>query len=145
MQKGDKFVRINEVDTDPLQSPNTIMMVCLLTLGIPLAEPFKDTRELLPNGSKRRETIWVLKEKSECGQYDTSEMVRAWHDPDWVKNNPEHPLAYMKLAFENHTRAVDHLKRDVPLALIRKGKKIALIPFNADAKTKNGLLSLLTK
>ena len=143
MQKGDKFVRITEAEADPLSSPNTIMVVCLLTLGIPLAEPFKDLRELLDGNRKRREIVWVLKDKSLCGTYDTLEMIKAWKDPEWVKANAEHPLAYMKVAFENHTRAIDHLKRNVPIALIRKGRKIGLIPFNATAQEKDLVLSRL--
>lgn len=144
MQRGDKLIIIRDVDTDPLTSPTTAMIAALTALGIPLDTdcPYQETRELI-DGREQRVVTWVLKPASFCGRFETQEMLKAWADPDFVKRNPEHPFAYIKQAFENHARIVETALTQAPLALIRKGKRIALIPFDATPERREELLTEL--
>ena len=42
------------------------------------------------------------------------------------------PLAYVACAFHNYKRLLDFVKSQVPLAVIRKGKRKALVRLDAD-------------
>jgi len=50
---------------------------------------------------------------------------------------------YIKAAFENRARIEQTAASQAPLALIRKGKRIALIPFDASPERREQLLSEL--
>lgn len=136
MQRGDKLIIIRNVDAT--------MVPALTALGIPLDAdcPYQETRELI-DGREERVVTWVLKPASACGRYDTQEMIRAWADSGFAKANPEHPFAYIKQAFENRDRIEKTTNSQSPLALIRKGKRIALIPFDATPERREELLKEL--
>lgn len=144
MQRGDKLIIIRDVDADPATSAKTDLIAALTALGIPLDTdcPYQETRELI-DGREQRVVTWVLKPASICGRFETQEVIRAWGDSDFIKINSEHPFAYIKQAFENHARIVETALSKAPLALIRKGKRIALIPFDATPERREQLLSEL--
>jgi hypothetical protein len=136
MQRGDKLIIIRNVDAT--------MVAALTALGIPLDSdcPYQETRELI-DGREERVVTWVLKPASACARFNTQEMIRAWADSSFAKVNPEHPFAYIKQAFENRTRIEETTTAQSPLALIRKGKRIALIPFDATPERREELLKEL--
>lgn len=142
MQRGDKLIILRE--TDPATSSKTDLIAALTALGIPLDSdcPYQETRELIDGGERRVHT-WVLKPASACGRYETQAMLKAWEDPAFARNNPEHPFAYIKQAFENRARIAQTVAAQSPLALIRKGKRIALIPFDATPERREELLAEL--
>ena len=144
MQKGDKLVILREVDTDPATSPMTQMIAALAALGIALDEdcPYQETREMV-NGVEQVVVTWVLKAKSDCGKFDTHTLIGKWNDPDFRTKEPEHPLARLKTAFNFFNRAVEVVTQQVPLALIRKGKRCALIPMDASPERREQLLKML--
>lgn len=144
MQRGDKLIIIRDIDADPAISTKTDLIAALTTLGIPLDSdcPFQETREMI-NGREQRVATWVLKPASRCGRFETQAMIKAWDDPDFAKNNPEHPFAYIKQAFESRARIGAAIAAQAPLALIRKGKRIALIPFDAAPDRREELLAEL--
>ena len=146
MKKGDRIVTITDVNADPLTSPNSIMVAALLTLGIPLnpEHGIREFREMV-KGNEVRTIIWTLQPQSLDGAYDTAKMTENWQDANWLAANPSHPLTFIKRAFENHSRMVSHIKTSVPLAMVRRGKKIALIPMDATAAEKKRLIDLLNK
>jgi len=145
MKKGDRIYSLQALTDDPLATRNTIMFAALVTLGIP-AEPSLcgEYRELV-KGVQRSTTVWRLREHSLCGRYKTAEMIKKWKDPEFVTREPEHPLAYIKTAFENHTRAVEFIKEQGPIAMIRRGKKIALISRHTDPENKARILEKLNQ
>jgi hypothetical protein len=144
MQRGDKLIIIRDADTDPRASRTTAMIAALSALGIPLDTdcPYQETRELIERREQRVVT-WVLKPSSVCGRFETQDMLKAWADAGFVRANPEHPFAYIKQAFENHAHIVESVTTQAPLALIRKGKRIALIPFDATPERREQLLAEL--
>ena len=144
MQRGDKLIIIRDVDANPAASHIPAMVAALTALGIPLDAdcPYQETREMI-DGREQRVVTWVLKPASVCGRFETQAMLKAWEDPAFAKNNPEHPFAYIKQAFENRARIGHAAATKAPLALIRKGKRIALIPFDATPERREQLLSEL--
>ena len=146
MEKGDQLVIIREVDTDPQTSDLTRMVAGFLTLGIALDEdcPYQETREMIGDHEQRVVT-WVFKARSRCGKYDTHAMVGAWNDPDFASKSPEHPLAYIRSAFTNLSRTLAFVAGQAPLALIHKGKRMALISMDAPLERREELLAALNQ
>lgn len=144
MQKGDKLIIVREIDTDPRESRTTRMIAALTALGIPLDCdcPFQETRELV-DGKEQRVVTWALTPASTCGRFETQAMIQAWNAPDFVRTSPEHPFAYIKQAFENAAQIVASVGAQAPLALIRKGRRIALIPMDATPERREELLKAL--
>jgi len=144
MQRGDKLIILRDVDTDPATSEIPNMVAALTALGIPLDSdcPYQETREMI-DGKEQRVVTWVLKPVSACGRFETQDMLKAWTDADFTKRNPEHPFAYIKAAFENRAKISAQSASQSPLALIRKGKRIALIPFDATPERREHLLAEL--
>jgi len=142
MQRGDKLIILR--DTNPAASGIPDMVAALTALGIALDADcsYQETREI-HDGREVRVATWVLKPASTCGRFETQVMMKAWVDEDFVKSNPEHPFAYIKQAFENRTRIAGTLSAQAPLALIRRGKRIALIPLDATPERREELLSEL--
>jgi len=141
MQEGDKICIVRETGADPVNSPNTEMVAALVTLGVPLyaAQPFLETREIA-EGQEKRIVTWCLGTITSDGRFKTRELIQWWKDEAWFAINPEHPLAYAKAAVANHQRLVAAVKTSVPLALVRKGRKLALIPFDAPPERRQQLL-----
>lgn len=144
MQRGDKLIIIRDVNADPATSEIPNMVAALTALGIPLDTdcPYQETREVV-DGREHRVVTWVLKPVSTCGRFETQAMIKAWGDDAFAKANAEHPFAYIKAAFENRTTIAQTAASQAPLALIRKGKRIALIPFDASSERREQLLSEL--
>ena len=116
---------------------NTILAAALAAVGI----PFHDNRafsQVHGDGiSSGGRTTWYFQEQSDCGKFKTAELIKAWEDKEWHARNPEHPFAYIKVAFENHSRLVDKLKQDAPLGMVRRRGKIALVSLNASQRTQD--------
>ncbi len=146
MQEGDKICIVRETRTDPVCSENTAMVAALVTLGVPFyaPQPFLETRETL-NEQEKRTVTWCLQTKSSDGRFKTRELIQWWRDEAWLAANPEHPLAYVKAAIANHQRFAAAMKTSIPLALVRKGKRFALIPLDATSKRRQQLLDLLNQ
>ncbi|MEQ1861993.1 MAG: hypothetical protein ABMA13_18905, partial [Chthoniobacteraceae bacterium] len=101
-----------------------------------------ETRELI-EGGERRLVTWTLKAKSVCGRHDARKLIEAWHDPVWTTQNNEHPFAYIATAFRNAGLLAMEVARLAPVALIRKGKRFALVPFDATPERRQELLTAL--
>ena len=146
MERGDKLIILREVDTDPAASRTSQLIAALAALGIPLDAncPYQETRELVDDREQRVVT-WAIKPESACERFVTQAMIRAWNDAEFVRNNPEHPFSYIKAAFENHARILESIASQAPLALIRKGKRMALIPMDATPERREELLAALEK
>jgi hypothetical protein len=147
MKKGDQLCILRaEVKTDA-DALNLLRLVAALTaLGIPLDDdcPYIETRELIEK-HVRRTVTWTLKARSICGQHDARKLIEAWHDPLWTTQNAEHPFSYIKTAFQNANLLGAEVARLAPVALIRKGQRFALVPFDATPERRQELLTALEK
>jgi len=144
MQEGDKICIVRETGIDPVSSDNTEMVAALVTLGVPFyeAQPFLETREIV-DGEEKRIVTWCLGTRTTDGRFKTRELIQWWKDEAWLRANSEHPLAYAKAAIANHQRLVVGVRTSAPLALVRKGRKFALIPFDAPPARRQQLLDSL--
>ncbi len=145
MKKGSKIYSLEALTSDPLATRNTILFAALTALGI-AAEPElcgEFVEEV--NGKPRSVTVWRLREKSLDGKHNAAELIRLWRDPEFTTREPEHPLAYVKAAFENHTRAVEFIKDQGPIAMRRRGRKIALITRHTTPELKKRILDELNQ
>ena len=59
--------------------------------------------------------------------------------------NNEHPFAYVATAFRNAGLLAAEVNRLAPVALIRKGRRFALVPFDATFERRQELLTALEK
>jgi hypothetical protein len=73
-----------------------------------------------------------------------AKLIEAWHDPVWTTQNAEHPFAYITTASATLAAAAE-IGRLAPVALIRKGKRFALVPFDATPERRQELLTALEK
>ena len=146
-QQTKELIYINEPG-DPLSSPNTAMIAALYTLGIPFFadRPMDDVRELVGDRVSRKVT-WYLEAKSVvpiAGEYMTTGMaIKCWNDREWLEAHPTHPITYAKYQVENYNRLLDLVKQNVPLAMVRKGERFALIPFNASEDHRQKIIDKL--
>ena len=140
MQKGQKLYSLEALTGDPLATRNTILFAALTALGIP-AEP-ELCGEFVEDvaGKNRSVTVWRLKDRSLDGRFETATMMKLWAEPAFVEREPEHPLAYIKQAFENHTRAIEFIKDQGPIAMKRRGKKIGFITRHTTEENRRRIL-----
>ena len=71
------------------------------------------------------------------------ELRRRFEDLAWCEQNPDHPIAYMRVLFEKLTQLRASLRAMKPLLKIRQGRATALIPADASPEDKARLLAQL--
>jgi hypothetical protein len=120
---------------------NTSLAAALTAVGIALAE--KPFVRVVGDGIRGERTVWFFDPQSPCGKFQTKELIAAWHDDAWHISHSEHPFAYIKCALLNRERLVDKVKRDVPLACVKRRGKIAFIPLDASPATEDLFLRYL--
>src|SRR5579884_4533281 len=142
MKKGDKFYQIADGE-NPFSSANTLLVCTLLSLGAELYEdePFSEYREIV-DGKPQRSIVWRLKEMTRTGA-EVKNLAQQWRDHEWIKANPESAMAYIKEALENYRKLVNAIKTNVPMNVVRHGKKFALIPEDATEAQREELLKKL--
>lgn len=63
---------------------------------------------------------------------ETAEMISQWRDHAFVENNPNHPFALVKAAFDCRRGILDGIKnkrmRKVAVILSNDGERMAIIP-----------------
>jgi hypothetical protein len=114
---------------------NTSLAAALTAVGIHLSE--KPFVRVVGDGIRGERTVWFFDPQSPCGKFQTKELIAAWHDDAWHLSHSEHPFAYIKCALLNRERLVDKVKRDVPLACVKRRGKIAFIPLDATPATED--------
>ena len=129
----------------PHSITDTRLFAALTAIGIqPVEWPTIYAGET-PDGKPRQ--TWFMAPVSDCGRFKTAEMIAAWHSAQWMQNNPEHPLAYIKAAFENMNVAVDHTKNSQHhMHVIRgRGGKIGLLGPNDPRALRETILKTLKR
>lgn len=135
-------------DKPPLKSPNTKLIAAAITCGFEFAhsEAMLDTIQQTDSGPKRQVT-WSMNggKKADIAGEEVSfvEFRKRYESMDWCKANPNSPIAYLRFVFDNYERLRDKLRDMKPLALIKRGNRIALIPADADAATREKILCRL--
>lgn len=78
---------------------------------------------------------------SECGKYRTRDLLKAWIEGvDWIEKNEEHPFAFAMACALNYAGLMRFVKRRNPIAYIKRGDSVALLPLNATARQEEEIL-----
>lgn len=155
MHQGQKIYSLQAITSDPLATRNTILFAALTAMGVP-PEPNlcgeyveivggKMVDGQLAGGERRSITVWRFRDRTMDGLYRTSDLLQLWHDPEFVAREPEHPLAYIKAAFDNHSRAMEFIREVGPIAMRRRGKKVGLVTKRTSPELKKRILDELNK
>lgn len=151
MKSGQKivFVRGHE---PPLKSTDTALIAAALISGAKLAgdKPLVDTVEEI-DGDARRTATWSVDGGSEmtfspnfaAETIDFAEFRKRFEDDAWCRANPDHPIAYLRAFADAFTDIREQLRGRKPAFLIRKGKRFAVIPQDAEPEKKQEILDLL--
>lgn len=145
MKQGDTIAIVRDTDRKPSESPNTRKIAAALACGARFAtdRAFSDTVESTPVGTRRTVT-WLMDagESMDFAPIATAEKIgmqefqRRFDSLEWCTENPDHPIAYLRAGFDMHNRLVDKLKTMRPMLLIRKGKRVAIVPSGSDEASK---------
>lgn len=151
---------VADQDTLPARSPNTVLIAAAIACGLRFADerPFLHTLEPLPDGATRRKCIWTL-DGSFAAPFRWVEIegngrlvpreervnfatFRArFEDPAWCRDHPDHPIAYVRAAFEQHKRFLDDLKTVPPHIVVRfSDDRFALVPADATPEKRAEIL-----
>ena len=118
-------------------TPDLNLTAALLAMGVPFDDelPYIESKSTKGNFHS-----FILRDQTTCGQYLTKDLIQHWNDPSFVQNNPEHPFAYIKAAFENRTGLLDLVKKSVPFIVIEKNGKYGVISENADKELQDKII-----
>lgn len=115
------------------ETENTMLAALLLTLGIPMK--CTSGNVLIGDGivAPGGVVTWQFEAQSEDGRWKTEEVIKRFSDKFWLTDSDnESPLAYVACGFHNYKRLIDFVKSQVPLAVVRKGKRKALVRLDGD-------------
>jgi hypothetical protein len=111
-----------------IETSDLALVSALLALGIPLSEETPFIKVTTTYGKNYK---FFLQESSACGTYNTQHIINAWHDKDFANSNPEHPLAYIKCAYQNKEALLDVVKQSHDLVVMERNGKLIIISENA--------------
>ena len=145
MKQGDTITVVRDHDIKPSESRNTRLIAAAIASGAVFASDsaFMDAVEETPQGPRRTVT-WLMdgarkiefEPLAEAEQIDMAEFRRRFESLAWCEDNPNHPIAYMRAMTEHYNRLLDKIKTMRPMLLIRKGKRIAIVPSGSDEASK---------
>ena len=151
MKEG-QTIRFIRGEGAPLQSPTLGLVAAALTSGIRFSsdKPLLDTVEER-EGEVVREFAWSFDDRSAVvfrpnfreETLSMEELRRRFEDLAWCGQNPDHPIAYMRVLFEKLTLLRTNLRAMKPLLKIRQGRSTALIPADASPEEKARILAEL--
>ena len=142
MKEGTSIAVVRDENTPPISSRNTRLVAAALASGCCFVGEgsFSDTVEALPAGP-RRVCTWLMDGARQvefqpipaAEKITFGEFRQRYESQQWCEENPDHPIAYMRALNEHHGRLVDKIKTLKPMILIRKGKRMAIVPSGSDA------------
>lgn len=125
-----------------METTNTKLASSLCAVGIPLR---KDTPVRLMTGNRGDSHCFFFEAQSPCGKYKTDELIKAWDDKAWHLKNPDHPFAYLKVAFENQARLTDYIRKGTRIATVTKGSKFGFLSLDASDSAQKRFFTELNR
>lgn len=136
----EKVVILRAENPASVVCPESILVNALTTLGVPLhPDPrfaYVETREALPGSGIHRVLTWTLLPAAADGT-ETKTLIERWTDKEWLTANPASELAVLKVGLENMMRLAERIAKTPHLIVLRKGKKLAMIPSQLTAEEQN--------
>lgn len=134
----------------PLSSPNTHAVAAALTSGGNLADQgYLDTIEEGAGGNPRRTVVWLLKDSqiefkaTPAETISQAEFLRRWNDREWLRSNPDHPIAFIRAYQDNLSALRTQIRECGPTIKVTRGGRSAFIPAKASDAERAKLLSKL--
>ena len=151
MKEGQQLMFLRD-DQPPLKSDLTNLVAAAMICGFEFAnhKPLLDTLEEV-NGEPKRSVTGSLDgaSKATCrpqfteAPFDLAEFRQSFESLEWCRANPDHPSAYLRAFSDALSSLRNELRAQKPLLLVRRGKRFALIPQDADPAKKAELLAML--
>jgi hypothetical protein len=151
MKEGQQVLFLRD-DQPPLKSDLTHLVAAAVICGFEFAnnKPLLDTLEEV-DGQPKRSVTWSLDGASKAtfrpqfteATFDLAEFRKCFEDLEWCRANPDHPIAYLRAFSDALSSLRNELRAQKPLFLVRRGKRFALIPQDADPAKKAELLAML--
>ncbi len=112
----------------------------LHAVGIPL-DPNQPEVTIRSERDGKQKTCWIFMPTSECGRFSCKMVQAVWGDLDWIRDNPENPLAYAMAAMMNRHRFIDNAKTSGIYYEILNGNSMALIKASAPQAKQDKILA----
>ena len=145
MKQGSTISIVREYDTPPIESRNTRLIAGAIASGgeFGTEKAFSDTIEDV-SGTPKRTVTWLMDGAKKmrfspiAKEEDITfvEFHKRFNSQEWCEENPNHPISYMRAFSEHHSRLVDKIKTMRPMLLIRKGKRLAIVPSGSDEASR---------
>jgi hypothetical protein len=126
-----------------LETSNTKLAAALTAVGIPMKK--EKPVQIITGGRGADRVAFFFEAISPCGLYHTRELMLAWDDEGWHLRNPEHPFAYLRVAFQNMERLTDYCRQGTPIGFVTKGSKIAFMSLNASGELQKKVFKELNR
>lgn len=129
---------VNALSLEETKTTDLNLAAALMSVGFkPLCPPFTVKRPNHP-GSWQQFTFGAV---SECGNYRAKNLVEYWRGGEvWIRQNSDHPFAYTMAALLQKVYLVDGIKRSEDVALVQRGKSVAMLPMNASLACEETIL-----
>ena len=124
------------------ETTNSDLAAALTACGIPLKKDCP-VRILTGHGGDRH--CFFFEDQSPCGNYKTAQLIVAWDDKEWHRKHPEHPFAYIKVAFQNRARLRDYIKGGTPIFVAEKHGKLAFLSVHCLPETEKKVFDKLNQ
>ena len=124
--------------------PEALLACALETVGVPPHPRFAfaiETEEI--GGAPQTGWRWLFGPASACGSYQTADLVKWWHDEDWLAAHPHHEWAILRRSLCNLAEVARRVRATVPRVIVRRGLTAAHIPANASPARRAHLLGQL--
>lgn len=110
------------------------LVAALVAVGIDV-----ETRAMqTPTGVAR---FYAFSPQTRDGRYKVADLLRGWEQgEEWIKENPEHPFAYLMVGMRIRKELVDGIKQDKPFVPIKRGDALALLRPDCSEETERNLI-----
>lgn len=120
------------------ETTDLALAAALLSMDIPFCEEIPFAKIKTPNGEQYK---FFFQERSRDNQFSTGDMVKNWNNDQFYKENPDHPLAYLKCFTINRNGLLDAIKQSTEFVVIEKNGKLAIISKNASKDLQDKIFS----
>lgn len=134
----------NEKHQPRVRTGDPNFAAALHAVGIPL-DPRQPEVTIISERDGKPQTCWIFLPVSECGRFTAKMVQQVWGDLEWIRNNPENPLAYAMATLMNRHRFIDNAKTQAVYYEILNGNSMALIRANAPQAKQDAILARIGK
>lgn len=134
-------------DSHPLKSANTQAVAASRAIGGEIQEQgYLNSVGIDANGRSKRTVVWALEArqiefKPFAGEtISQQDFLKRWSDHEWIKANPDHPIAFMKAYQIQISWLRDQVRATEPSFEIKGSRGTAYINPSDSDEVKNRLI-----